>query len=104
MRKEPIFAIQRPQRDSDGDWVTPPDDDGVKINGCTIWPRAAEEKDGGQVSIDGDNVAAPDVPAAQALGTEDWVKYRGVVYQIDEPPSRFAGKKVMLKTRKARTT
>jgi hypothetical protein len=104
MRKEPIYAIQRPKRDSDGDWITPPDDSGTKIPGCVIWPRAAEEKDGGQVAIDGDNIAAPDNAAAQALTTEDWVRYRGAIYQIDEPPSRFVGKRIFLKTKRARTT
>jgi hypothetical protein len=103
VKKEPIFVIQKPATDSNGDWLTPPDS-GTRVPGCVIWPRAAEEKDGGEVSIDGDNVAAPDNPVIRTLNAEDWVSYRGNVYQVDEPPSRYIGKKILIKTRRARTS
>jgi hypothetical protein len=103
MKKESIRIIQRPETDSNGDWIGEPDD-GEEVRRCTIWPRAAEEKDGGEVSIDGDNIAAPDNELVRTLNTEDWVSYRGAVYQVDEPPSRYIGKKIMIKTRRARTT
>jgi hypothetical protein len=102
MRKEPIYVIQKPKTDSNGDFLTPPTE-GAVINGCVIWPRASEEKDGGDVGVDGDNIACPDNATARSIGNEDWVSYRGETFQVDEPPSRYVGKKVMLKTRKVTT-
>lgn len=102
MRRETIGVIQNPGTDRNGNPLGSAPAD-VPLPGCIIWPRAAEERDGGEVSVDGENVAAPDNAIARTIGYEDWVRIRGEIHQVDEPPARFAGKKIMLKTKRVRT-
>lgn len=102
MKKETIGVIQRPGTDRNGNPLTDTPAD-VLLPGCTIWPRSAEERDGGEYSIDGENVKAPDNELARTIGYEDWVRIRGEIHMVDEPPSRFIGKAIMLKTKRVRT-
>lgn len=102
MRRETIQVIQKPETDRNGDIVDPLPD-GVALPGCVIWPRAAEERDGGEFSIDGENVATPDNETARGLGYEDYVLIRDEVHMIDEPPSRYIGRRILLKTKRVRT-
>lgn len=102
MRRETIQIIQKPQTDRNGNHIEP-EGDPVDLPGCVIWPRAAEERDGGEFAIDGENVAAPDNVLSQTIGYEDWVVIRGVIHMVDEPPSRFVGKRIMLKTKRVKT-
>lgn len=76
---------------------------GEPINGCVIWPRASEEKDGGEVNIDGQNVRCPDNETARKIKSNDHIDIRGETHAIDEPPARFIGKAVMLKTKRVTT-
>ncbi len=102
MKKETIGIVQKVQTDRNGDPVGAEAPD-VLLGGCIIWPRASEEKEGGEVNIDGDNVACPDNAVAQSIGSEDWVRIRGELHSVDEPPARYIGKRIMLKTRRVRT-
>lgn len=102
MRKETVYHIRPRKRDRNGDFVgaQPPD---IKIPGVVIWPRASEEKDGGEVNIDGENLRCPDDAKARAIRSDDQLRIRGEVHMVDEPPARFAGKAVMIKTKRVNT-
>lgn len=102
MRRETILALTSRKTDSDGNPIGDPIP-GVPIPGCVIWPRASEEKDGGEVNIDGQNVRCPDVAVARALESDDLVEIRGQVHMVDEPPAYYVGKAVMLKTKRVTT-
>lgn len=102
MRTETIGVVQKTATDRNGDPIGDEAPD-VALAGCVIWPRASEEKEGGEVNIDGDNVACPDNAIARTIGSEDWVRIRGELHSVDEPPARYAGRRIMLKTRRVRT-
>lgn len=102
MRKETIQLLPKLKKDKNGNPVGAPTA-GEPINGVVVWPRASEEKDGGEVNIDGQNCRCPDNATAQKIRSDDHVLIRGEVHSIDEPPARYAGKAVMLKTRRVTT-
>lgn len=102
MRRETVEVIQKPQTDRNGNTIAPLGPN-APLFGCVIWPRASEEKSGGEVGVDGENVACPDNAIARSIGFEDWIMIRGEVHMIDEPPARYIGKKIMLKTKRVRT-
>lgn len=102
MRKETIFYLPEQKRDRNGDRIgdVPAE---VKITGVTIWPRASEEKDGGEINIDGENLACPDNAKTQAIRSDGQLRVRGVLHTVDEPPARYAGKRILIKTRRVST-
>lgn len=102
MLLETISLLTRPKYDKNGNPIVL-QGPGEAINGCTIWPRASEEKDGGEVNIDGQNVKCPDNATARKIKSDDRVDIRGEIHMIDEPPARYAGKAVMLKTKRVTT-
>lgn len=102
MRTETIYHLPERKRDRNGDF-TGPAADRVPIPGVVIWPRASEEKDGGEVNIDGQNCRCPDNEAARKIKSDDHVEIRGEIHAIDEPPARYAGKAIMLKTKRVTT-
>lgn len=102
MRTETIYHLPERERDRNGDYVGVVPDE-VAIYGVTIWPRASEEKDGGEVNIDGQNLKCPDDAKAQKIRSDDQLRIRGELHMVDEPPARYAGKAVMVKTKRATT-
>lgn len=102
MRTERIYHLPERSRDRNGDWIGV-EGEKIPIDGVVIWPRASEEKDGGEVNIDGENLGCPDSVAARAIESDHYVEIRGVIHSVDEPPARYAGKRVMIKTRRVTT-
>lgn len=102
MNSETIFYLPQRDRDRDGDFVGPEPEE-VPIYGVVIWPRASEEKDGGEVNIDGQNLACPDNAATRAIRADGQLRLRGELHMVDEPPARYAGKRVLIKTKRATT-
>jgi hypothetical protein len=68
-----------------------------------IWPRASEEKDGGEVNVDGENLACPDSAVARQIRSDGQLRVRGVLHTVDEPPARYAGKRILIKTLRVTT-
>lgn len=102
MRKEKIQYLPRAKVDSNGDKILPLPDP-VDISGVVIWPRASEEKDGGEVNIDGQNLSCPDNAKAQQIRSDGQIRLRGELHTVDEPPARYIGKAIMVKTRRVTT-
>lgn len=102
MRSETIALLPKGRTDKNGNPLTL-QGPGEPIFGCKIWPRASEEKDGGEINIDGQNVKCPDNATARKIKPDDHVDIRGEVHAIDEPPARYIGKAVMLKTKRVTT-
>lgn len=102
MRQETISLLVRQQRDKNGNPIGDPTA-GESISGCVIWPRASEEKDGGEVNIDGQNIRCPDIAVARKIKSDDRLSIRGEVHMVDEPPAYYIGKAVMLKTKRVTT-
>lgn len=102
MKKETIYYVPERQRDRNGDPTGPVPAD-VKISGVVIWPRASEEKDGGEVNIDGQNLKLPDNAAAQQIRSDGSIRLRGELHTVDEPPARYIGKAILIKTKRVTT-
>lgn len=102
MNTEAIVYLPQQKRDRNGDPIgTVPAE--VAIPGVVIWPRASEEKDGGEVNIDGQNLACPDSANARLIRSDGMLRLRGELHTVDEPPARYAGKKILVKTRRVTT-
>lgn len=102
MRTETIFYLPQRKRDRNGN-PTGPIPEEVKIVGVVIWPRASEEKDGGEVNIDGQNLRCPDNAKAQQIRSDGQIRLRGELHKVDEPVARYAGKAILVKTLRATT-
>lgn len=102
MRKTSVFTVDRPETDSNGDPVEVPPPS-KRISGVTLWPRASEEKDGGEVNIDGWNVRLPYNDVARSLRADDGLLIEGEYNQITEPPAPYPGKAVLVKTKRVYT-
>ena len=102
MRVETIFHLPERPRDRNGDFVGPVPAE-IPIPGVVIWPRASEEKDGGEVNIDGQNLKCPDNAKARAIRSDSSLRIRGELHTVSEPVARFAGKAIMIKTRRVTT-
>lgn len=102
MRSETISLLPKSKTDKNGNPLVA-QGPGEPIYGVVIWPRASEEKDGGEVNIDGQNCRCPDNEAARKIKSDDHVEIRGEIHAIDEPPARYAGKAIMLKTKRVTT-
>lgn len=102
MRRETIFYLPERNRDRNGDFVGPTPEE-VAINGVVIWPRASEEKDGGEVNIDGENLAMPDNATTQQIRSDGQLRVRGLLHTVDEPPARYAGRRILVKTKRVST-
>lgn len=102
MRLETVLLLVRSRTDKDGNPLVE-QGPGEPIYGCVIWPRASEEKDGGEVNIDGQNVRCPDNATARGIRSDDRLDIRGEIHMVDEPPARYIGKAVMLKTKRVTT-
>ena len=102
MRTQTVHLLGRQRRNSDGDLIGDP---AAKkpLYGVVIWPRASEEKDGGEVNIDGQNLKLADNALAQSIRADDHIEIDGEVHMVDEPPARYRGKAVMLKTKRVYT-
>lgn len=102
MRTETIYLVPLRKKDRNGDWIGPKGAE-IPIYGVVIWPRASEEKDGGEVNIDGENLKCPDNATARSIRSDGQLRIRGVLHNVDEPPARYAGKAIMIKTRRVTT-
>lgn len=102
MRIETVYYLPQRQRDRNGDYVGPIPDP-IKITGVKIWPRASEEKDGGEVNIDGQNLSCPDNAMSRQIRSDGQIQLRGELHTVDEPPARYAGKAVLVKTKRVST-
>lgn len=102
MRTETIYHLPQRRRDRDGDYVGDESEE-VPIYGVVIWPRASEEKDGGEVNIDGQNLACPDSEAARAVRSDAQIRLRGELHKVSEPPARYPGKRILIKTLRVTT-
>lgn len=101
VRKETVYILPKQKHDRNGDPIGPVPEK-IPVHGVVIWPRASEEKDGGEVNIDGENLKLPDTPITRALQSDGRMEIRGSIYSVDEPVARFAGKAVMVKTKRVR--
>lgn len=102
MRTETVFYLPERKRDENGDFIGDPAVE-VPIYGVVVWPRASEEKDGGEVNIDGENLACPDNATTRGIRSDGQLRVRNVLHTVDEPPARYAGRRVMIKTRRVST-
>lgn len=102
MRKETVFYLPERKRDRNGDFTGPTPQE-VPIYGVVIWPRASEEKDGGEVNVDGENLRCPDNATTQQIRSDGQLRVRGVLHTVDEPPARYAGRAILIKTRRVST-
>lgn len=102
MRKEKIQYLPKPKTDSNGDVILPRPEP-IDISGVVIWPRASEEKDGGEVNIDGQNLKCPDSANARLIRSDGQIMLRGELHTVDEPPARYIGKAILVKTKRVTT-
>jgi hypothetical protein len=102
VRTETVYYLPERKRDRNGDFVGPTPEE-VPIYGVVIWPRASEEKDGGEVNVDGENLATPDSSVTRGIRSDGRLRVRGVLHTVDEPPARYAGKRILIKTRRVTT-
>lgn len=102
MRTETVYYLPQRKRNRDGGF-TGPASVREPINGVVIWPRASEEKDGGEINIDGQNLKCPDNATAQGIRSDGQLEIRGEIHTVDEPPARYAGKAIMIKTKRVTT-
>lgn len=102
MNKETVVYLPPRVRNRNGS-PTGPVPEEVPIYGVVIWPRASEEKDGGEVNIDGQNLACPDTETVRAIRADGQLRIRGESHTVDEPPARYAGKRILIKTKRATT-
>lgn len=102
MNSETIHYLPQRKRDRNGDFTGPVPQE-VPIYGVVIWPRASEEKDGGEVNIDGQNLSCPDNADTRAIRADGQIRLRGELHMVDEPPARYAGKRILIKTKRATT-
>jgi len=84
-------------KNSDGDFIGEPNA-WMPLYGAIVWPRASEEKDGGEVNIDGWNVKLDWGTTAAAIQSDAQLEILGEVHSVSEPPARYLGKAVILKT------
>ena len=81
---ETITVVRKPRADRLK--PTPSEEQRFDITGCIIWPRVAQEQDGGWVQISGLNVFAP--PGADVVA-EDSVIARGERYSVKGEPGDY---------------
>ena len=84
-------------KNSDGDYIGDPNP-WIPLYGAIVWPRASEEKDGGEVNIDGWNVKLEWGTTAAGIQSDAQLEILGEVHSVSEPPAKYLGKAVILKT------
>ena len=102
MRTQTVYLIGRRKRNSDGDWIGPPVAK-KPLAGAVLWPRASEQKDGGEVNIDGENVKLRDGEVERTIRADDHVEIDGQIHMVDEPPARYRGRAILMKTKRVYT-
>lgn len=102
MRKETVYYLPERARDRNGDFIGPVPEE-VPVYGVVIWPRASEEKDGGEINVDGENLRCPDNRTTQQIRADGQLRVRGDLHTVDEPPARYAGKAILIKTKRVST-
>jgi hypothetical protein len=72
----------------------------IPISRCVLWPRASSELSSGETGVEGENVAMFDTAKARQVRYKDHLMIRGEEHAVTEPPQRYIGKRILVKTQR----